>query len=144
MLLNVAKCQGYNFTVSELLKEKTNSTKLTPPPLLTRILHFMILCVIWCHLQNVKNEKNIHRGVLLLVKVTLLHRCFSRVLNCTSGAKFHKASHVMITILAFWDIIPYSLSLIKPHLEIGTPFQGTFNKSKSSRSVQVHLGNEIR
>ena len=50
MLLNVAKCQGYNFTVSELLKEKTNSTKLTPPPLLTRILHFMILCVIWCHL----------------------------------------------------------------------------------------------
>lgn len=107
---------------------------------------YEMLWAISCHLYNLKSveKKPTRGGLLLLVKVTLLHRCFSRVLNCTSGAKFHKASHVMITILAFWDIIPYSLSLIKTHLEIGTPFQGTFNKSKSSRSVQVHLGNEIR
>ena len=95
---------------------------LLTPPLPTRILHYnVILCVIWYHLYNVKNEKNIHRGVLLLVKVALLHRCFSCVLNSTSGAKFHKASPIMITLLAFCDIVPYSLFLITTHLEIGTP-----------------------
>ena len=29
----------------------------------------MTLCVICCHLDNLKNVKNTHRGVLLLVKL---------------------------------------------------------------------------
>ena len=49
------------------------------------------------------NVKNTYGGVLLLVKlqalaskkVTLLHRCFSRVLDFTNGAKSRKASHLV-------------------------------------------------
>ena len=60
-----------------------------------------MLCAIWYHLHNLKNVKNTHGGVLLLVqlqafkpatllKVTLLHECFSRVLNCTNGTKLRQ------------------------------------------------------
>ena len=61
-------------------------------------------CAIHCHLYNLKNAKNIHRGVLLLVKyrlkpatllkVTLLHGCFLRFANCKDGTKSRKASHM--------------------------------------------------
>ena len=55
-----------------------------------------MLCAIWYHLYNLKNAKNNQRGVIFLVKlqgpatklkVTLLHGCFSRFLNCTNGTK---------------------------------------------------------
>ena len=52
-------------------------------------------CAIWYHLINLKNVKNTQGGVLLLVtllKVTLLHECFSRFLNSTSGTKSRNAS----------------------------------------------------
>ena len=59
---------------------------------------------IWYHLYNLKNMKNTHGGVLLLVKleatllkVTLLHGCFSRFLNCTNGTKWCKTSHYILT-----------------------------------------------
>ena len=55
-----------------------------------------MFCAIWYHLYNLKNVKNTHEGVLLLVlKVTLLHGCFSRFLNCTNGTKLRKASHMI-------------------------------------------------
>ena len=62
----------------------------------------MMLCAIWYHLYNLKNVKNIHGGVLLLVrpatllKVTLLYECFLQFLNCTHGTKSHKVSHIDI------------------------------------------------
>ena len=34
-----------------------------------------------------------------LLKVTLLHECFSRFLNCINGTKSHKSSH-----LVFWSL----------------------------------------
>ena len=59
-------------------------------------------CAIWYHLLNLKNEKNTHGAVLLLVsvrltpatllKVTLFHGCFLGFLNCTNmpnHAKYH-------------------------------------------------------
>ena len=49
-------------------------------------------CAIWYHLYNFKNVKNTHGGVLL--KVTLLHGCFSRFSNCANGTKSRKASHM--------------------------------------------------
>ena len=61
-------------------------------------------CAIWYHLYNLKNVKNTHRGVLLLVKLQakfltllklkLLHGCFSRFLNWANGTKSRKASHL--------------------------------------------------
>ena len=44
---------------------------------------------------SLKNVENTHGGVLILVlKVTLLHGCFSHFLNCTNGTKLRNASHV--------------------------------------------------
>ena len=66
----------------------------------------VMFCAIWYYLYNLKNVKNTHGGVLLLVKlqakpatllkVTLLHGCFSRFLNCTNGTKSRSASHIDI------------------------------------------------
>ena len=51
-------------------------------------------------MYNLRNVKNTHGGVLLLVKlpptlqkVTLLHWCFSRFLDYTDGTKSQKTSH---------------------------------------------------
>ena len=69
-------------------------------------------CSISYHLYILKNVKNTHGGVLILVKLlilvlvkllillklTLLHGCFSRFSYCTNGTKSRNASH--ITILA--------------------------------------------
>ena len=37
---------------------------------------YVILCMIWYHLYNLKNVKNTHGGMLLLLKVTLIYGCF--------------------------------------------------------------------
>ena len=45
-------------------------------------------CAVWFYLFNLKNVKNTHGGVLILVlKLTLLHGCFSCFSNCTIGTK---------------------------------------------------------
>ena len=61
-------------------------------------------CAICYHLHNLKYVKNAHVEVLLLVKlqpanlpkVTLIHGCFSRFLNCTNGTKWLKVSHIKL------------------------------------------------
>ena len=65
---------------------------------------YVILCAICCYLYNLKIRENTHGGVSLLVKlqavikVTLLHGCFSHFLNCANGTKSRKASHIKIWI----------------------------------------------
>ena len=56
-------------------------------------------CAIWHHLNNLKNVKSTHGGVLslkpaTLLKLILLHGCFSRFLNCTNGTKLRNASYI--------------------------------------------------
>ena len=64
-----------------------------------------MFCLIRYHWYNLKNVKNTHGGMLLLVKlqalkpatlqkVTLFHGYFSRFLNCTNGTKSRNASHI--------------------------------------------------
>ena len=48
-------------------------------------LTFVMRCAIWHHLYNLRNVKNTHGRVLLLVKV-----------NCTNGTKSRKASHLIM------------------------------------------------
>ena len=61
-----------------------------------------VRCVIWYHLYNLKNVKNTQGEVLLfvkpatLLKVSLLHGCFSLFLNCTNATKSLKASQMVI------------------------------------------------
>ena len=50
-----------------------------------------------------KREKDPWRSVTLL-KVTLLHGCFSRFLNCRIGTKSRNASHVFVTAWKAIDI----------------------------------------
>ena len=59
---------------------------------------FLMCCAIWYHLCNLRNVKNNHGWVLLLLKkpvtllkVTLLYGCFSLVLNSKDGTKSQKA-----------------------------------------------------
>ena len=65
-------------------------------------IHILTLCTIWNYFCNLKNVKNSYGGLLLLVecrlqpstllKVTLLHGCFSGSLNCRNGTKLCKVS----------------------------------------------------
>ena len=67
----------------------------------------VVRCSIWYYLYNLKNVKNTHGGRLILVKLqyksatllklTLLHGCFSRFLNCTNGTKSRNASQMKNT-----------------------------------------------
>ena len=45
--------------------------------------------------QFKKREKHPLRSATLVLKVTLLHGCFSRFLNCTNCTKSRKASHII-------------------------------------------------
>ena len=81
----------------------------------SHIFTHMMRCTIWYHLYNLKNAKNTHGGVLILVtsrfqpatlrKLTLLHGCFSRFLNCTNGTKSRNASHIVTFSGSFWLVI---------------------------------------
>ena len=49
-----------------------------------------MLCATCYNLHKLKYEKNTHGGNVkpaTLLKITLLHTCFPRFLNCTNGAK---------------------------------------------------------
>ena len=73
-------------------------------------------CAIWHHLHNLKNMKNTHGEVLLLVKlqakVTLLDGCFSRFLNCANDIKLRKTSQMFgITFLLWFPIRWFPISV---------------------------------
>ena len=53
-------------------------------------LTFVMLCAIWYHLYNLKNVT-----VIFLLKLTLLHGCFSCFLDCTNDTKSRKASQIL-------------------------------------------------
>ena len=67
-----------------------------------------MLWAIWYCLYNFKNVMNTQGGVLLLsklqteacnfTKVTLLHGCFSRFLNCANGIKLGEASNMYVVL----------------------------------------------
>ena len=69
---------------------------------------YVMLCAIWYHFYNLRNVKNIHGRVLLLVKlqaepttllkVTFLHGCFSHFSNCIKGTKLNRSSHIVRTL----------------------------------------------
>ena len=57
---------------------------------------YVMRCAIWYRLYDFKkHEKQSQRSVTLL-KVTLLHGCFSCFLNCTNVTKSGNASHVSL------------------------------------------------
>ena len=49
------------------------------------------ICAIWYHLYNLKNMKNTHGVVSLLVKL-------QAVLNCTNGTKSRKAPLMFVSL----------------------------------------------
>ena len=74
---------------------------------------------LWCALRGLvpfvqfkKREKHPWKCVTFsytLLKVTLLHGCFSRILNCTNGTKSRNASHLWWSLFAkLWSIFAKS------------------------------------
>ena len=63
---------------------------------------YVMLWVIWYHFYNLKNVKNTHGRMLLfsLLKVALLHECFSRFLNCKNDTKSRNTSNISKNIKA--------------------------------------------
>ena len=63
-------------------------------------------CAIWYLLHNLKNLNNNHGGVkyqaqpATLLKIRLLHECFSSFLNCADGTKARKLSQMICKIFA--------------------------------------------
>ena len=89
-------------------------------------------CAIWYHLYNLKTVKNTHGGVLLLVtlnlkhtrlktaillKVTLLHGCFSRFFNCTNCTKpqsqLSKSQLSIVLYCQYFLVILFNIFCIK-------------------------------
>ena len=83
------------------------------------ITSYVMRCAIWYHLYNLLNVKNTYGGVLLFVslqaksqlKVTLLHECFSRFLNCMNGTKSRKTSQL---VLKKWMEVFYGFNVFYP------------------------------
>ena len=64
----------------------------------------ILLLKFWLHFVPLKKAENQRfSGVFMvykmepaaLLKVTIVHGCFSRFLNCTNGTKSRKASHLL-------------------------------------------------
>ena len=68
---------------------------------------YVMLCTIWYHLYNLKNVKNIHVGILLLV--TLLLGCFSHFLNCTA-CNFTKSNILSWVFITFFKLYKWYLT----------------------------------
>ena len=63
----------------------------------------LVLCdvlMIWYHLYNLKNVKNTHGGVLLLVKWHSSIGVFY-VLNCANDTKLRNASHISLAFIEY-------------------------------------------
>ena len=78
----------------------------------THPFNLYVCCAICCHLYNLKNMKNTHGVVLLLVKLHVFNTppwCFSHFLNCTNNTTLCNASH-MFTEIAMKIIKWYNLT----------------------------------
>ena len=69
------------------------------------VLSYVVRCAIWYHLYNLKDVKNTHGSVLVLVKLQAEACNFTKrntpwvfftFLNCTNGTKSRKASQLRL------------------------------------------------
>ena len=68
------------------------------------------LCAIWYHFYNLKKtwKTPMEESYFELLKLTLLHGCFSRFLNCANGTKSQRASQ--IHIVGLWKHIELKIA----------------------------------
>ena len=108
-------------------------------------------CAIWYHLYNLKNMKNTHGGVLILVlKLTHLHGCFSRFLNCANGTKWPNAPHILgetetiLEIIEAWknkEVVTNEVSLKEIHEDDILPKKFS-DKNRPNYFLCVRVTNE--
>ena len=60
----------------------------------------MVRRAIWCYLYNLKKVKNTLLKPSTLLKLTLIHGCFSRFLNCTNGTKSRNAPQLRDIVMS--------------------------------------------
>ena len=81
------------------------------------MVKYVMRCAIWYYLYNLKNVKNTHGGVLILVK---LQAEASRFLNCINGTESRNAPHMPVfTVFSVSILNLYKPGLIKPSRAIG-------------------------
>ena len=89
---------------------------------LTFFLLVCDVCTIWYYLYNLKHVKNTHRVLLLVklqatvLKVTFLHGCFSRFLDCTNVSTWSKTSHTLSSFRHFKVFLTAFLAVPRPTL----------------------------
>ena len=96
-------------------------------------------CAIWYHLYNLKNVKNTHGGVLILVKLlklTLLQGCFSRFLYCANGTKSLNASHLSIPDMNLPTYCSYVL-VTKTNNQLGSFSRVLAQIKVTSKEIEV-------
>ena len=79
------------------------------------VIHVILCCAIWYHLNNFKNVKNTHRGMLLLVKLQVTV-CNFTMSNCPSWVFFqvnNKDTRKRCEICSKLNVSPALLTLLQ-------------------------------
>ena len=71
-----------------------------------------------------------------LLKVTIIHGCFSRFLNCANSTKSRKASHIFFCISLSARCQKYLLPIL--YLCQRQPFRGVLRKRCSENMQQIY------
>ena len=114
------------FPVDTRRKLNVHKTFRRRPGRLLNVLCTFVLCLLGCAIWY--NLKNVKTPYMVKVKVTLLHGCFSRFLNCTNGTKSRKASYKSHYNMENAFII----FLVKPVSHIGLETGSYCSKSTSA------------
>ena len=67
--------------LSEPKVEEENYLKGNMKYYICRLPPYVMRCAIWCHLYNLKNVKNTHGGVLILVKLQASPCIFTKIIT---------------------------------------------------------------
>ena len=91
--------------------------------------------VMWYDLYNFKKVLL----VLLLVKLhtflTLLHGCFSCILNCTNGTKLRKTSHMLVHIL---HSVYQNFSIMRTWARMEMKLNKVSSVNSLIKTIQIH------
>ena len=60
---------------------------------------YVMLCAIWYQFRNLEKLKP-----ATFLKLSLLHECFSRFLNCTNGTNSRETSHMILFIVILSEL----------------------------------------
>ena len=98
--------------------------RISLPSFFSLIVLNVMRCAIWYHLYNLKNVKNTHGRVLILVlKLTLFHGYFSRFLNCEMIPNRQRSTNALGVLLRYSEAVVRTCSVKRVFLNISQNLQ---------------------